>query len=193
MCRRELLELAVNHPVVMRDRSLVRGVVVLEAKMGGRRCEYVNGLASGKASELWNVVLNNEAAARLQVCCGIAKRLNLLILCDQIGDGVAKKVDEAQGSVDLRCREVADRYIDVRRVVLCTQLRNHRCGELDSLHPNAPVAKGDGDAAGANAEFKSGPCPSQIGKELDGWLNYPRLEELWPQKVKPLSNPLVEV
>jgi hypothetical protein len=46
--------------------------------MGGGRCEYMNGLASGKASELWNAVLNNEAAARLQACCGIAKRLNLL-------------------------------------------------------------------------------------------------------------------
>jgi len=97
----------------------------------------------------------------------------------------------------------ADRYIDVRRVVLCTQLRNDRCGELNSLHPNAPVAKGDGDAGcqcriqvqrhDALRGTRSGPCPSQIGKELDGWLNYPRLEELWPQKVKPLSNPLVEV
>jgi hypothetical protein len=48
----------------------------------------------------------------------ITKSLDLLILNDQICDGVAQQVDEAKRSVDLRCREVTDGDVDVRRVVL---------------------------------------------------------------------------
>ena len=56
MCRRELLELAIDHPVVMGHSSLIRGVVVLEAETGRRRDKDMNRLARGQASELWNVV-----------------------------------------------------------------------------------------------------------------------------------------
>lgn len=73
MCRRELLELAIDHPVVVGHSSLIRGVVVLEAETGRRRDKDMNRLARGQASELWNVVLNNKQSAKLQVCRGITK------------------------------------------------------------------------------------------------------------------------
>jgi hypothetical protein len=33
----------------------------------------------------------------------------------------------------------------------------------------------------------------EVGKDLNGWLNYGGFEELWPKQVIPLSNPFVEV
>jgi hypothetical protein len=55
------------------------------------------------------------------------------------------------------------------------------------------LAEGDGDAAGSNAELKSGTCPGQIGKESNGWLDYRGLEQLRPECLVSLSYPIIEV
>jgi len=191
--RRKLLEFLPDHPVVMRHRDLVRDVVLLKAKMVRRRCEDMDGLARRKASELRHVVLDNESAAWLQVSRGVAKRLHLLILRGQIGDGIPQEIDEPKESVDLRRRKVADGHIDVRGLALCTQLGNHGRRQFDPGHLNATLAEGDGDAAGSNAELKSGTCPGQIGEESNGWLDYRGLEQLRPERLVSLSNPLIKV
>ncbi|HEY6684768.1 MAG TPA: hypothetical protein VI094_01030 [Propionibacteriaceae bacterium] len=55
------------------------------------------------------------------------------------------------------------------------------------------MAEGDGDAAGSNAELKSGTGPGQIGKESNGWLDDRGLEQLRPERLVSLGYPLIEV
>jgi hypothetical protein len=58
---------------------------------------------------------------------------------------------------------------------------------------NAPLAEGDGDAAGSNAELKRGICPGQIGEESNGWLDDGGLEQLRSEPLVSLSYPLTKV
>jgi hypothetical protein len=97
----------------MGHRDLGRDVVLLEGQMGGRRGEDVRGLAWREASQLGDVVLDDEAAAGLQVRRGVAEGLHLLVLGGQVRDRVAQQVDERERSARGCGREVAGGHGDV--------------------------------------------------------------------------------
>ena len=117
MGRGTSLELAVDHPEVVRDRYLARDVVLLEPNMGRRRREYVEGLARRETLKLGDVVLDDETAAGLQVCGDGPEALDLFILGGQVRDRVAQEVGECERSVHLGGREIANGHLDVRRTL----------------------------------------------------------------------------
>ena len=153
--------------------------------MGGRCCEDMDGLARRKASQLRQVVLDNESAAWRQVSRGAAKRLHLLILRGQVGDGISQEIDEPKKSVDLRRREVSDGHIDLGALALCTQLGNHGRRQFDPGHPNPPVAEGDG--------LKSGTCPARSARKATVGSTTAGSNRLRPERLASLSHPLIKV
>jgi len=62
-CRREGLEVTIDHPVTVRGRELRRDVVVLEAKMRRGHGERMDRLAGQQTLELRGVDLDDEAAS----------------------------------------------------------------------------------------------------------------------------------
>ena len=123
--RGERLEPAVDHPVVMRHRDLRRDVVLLVAEVSGRRREDVRRLARRETPELGDVVLDDEAAAGLQVRGGVAEGLDLFVLGGQVRDRVAQQVDERERSARPGGREVADGDVDVGAARLRAEFRHH--------------------------------------------------------------------
>ena len=62
------------------------------------------------------------------------------------------------------------------------------------MEANAASAEGEGDATGADAEFKGRATTSrQVGEEVHCRINDVRLEQLGPQRPVALGDPFIEV
>src|SRR5262249_452709 len=77
--------------------------------------------------------------------------------------------------------EVADRHRDPIAAGLRAKSRDHRFGEIDSVHRHAALREGEGDSPGTDAELERGPVAGEIGEEGDdgpgvGGAEQPSLE-----------------
>ena len=100
----------------------------------------------GLTSKGWNVSpggsrcsrgtsdLDDEAAARLEMRCGVLEAGDLLVLRRQVHDRVGDEVGDRERGLDGRRGEVADRDADPLRTGLRTQSRHHRLGQIDPVH-----------------------------------------------------------
>lgn len=176
MRRRERRESVLDHPKVMRDRDLLRKVVVLETDVRWRRDEQVDGLAGRETLKRGDVVLDDETAAGLQVRSDVAETFDLLVLGGQVRDRVAQKVCERERSVHLSRREIADRDADVGCSLLLLQLGDHGGRELDPVHGNSPPAERQRDASRTDAELEGRAASCQVGEEVDGRVDHRRIE-----------------
>src|ERR1019366_9564721 len=111
-----------------------------------------------------NVVLDNERAARLQMCSDIGKAGNLFLLTGQVGDRVAHEVDEPEGLVDGETGEIAGGDDDGVRDRFGTQPFDHCWRDLDTIYICSSFAEWQSDTARADAHFYDGATPDQLGE-----------------------------
>src|SRR3954466_12488343 len=97
----------------MRNQTLSGNAVLVTPHVCRFRRKELEGLAGRKPPQTWYEHLDDEAAARLEMGCGILKAGDLLVLRRQVHDRVRDEVNDRERAVDRRCREVADRDADL--------------------------------------------------------------------------------
>ena len=147
-------------------------------------------LAGREPLQLGHVVLDDEAAARLQVPSRVAEALDLFVLSRQVRDRVAQQVDEAE-PLGHRGREVADGHADVGGAA-APGAAHHRRGQLDPVHPDAPPAQRHAMRPVPMPSSSAGPAPaSRRGSPRPARSR--GIEQLGPQRLVALGDPRVEV
>src|SRR3954447_1937805 len=135
----------------------------------------MSGLARRKELQGWDVVLDHERAARLQMRCGVEKGLDLLVLGSQVRDRVADEVDERERLIHDSGRIVPDGHVDAGAAGPGTKLLDHRLRLVDAVDPNSAPTQRQGDATGANAEFEGRTGPGKLGEEVHCWVQHRRI------------------
>ena len=92
---------------------MVRDVVLIDTPMVLAPGEDVQRLTRWQPLKLRNHDLDDEVAARAQMCTGVTEARDLSVLRRQVHDRVADEVHELEGSIDLRRREITDRDREV--------------------------------------------------------------------------------
>lgn len=118
----ERLEATVDEPPVPGDLDLVGEIVLAHADVGGGRREDVGVLTGRDATQLGDVVLDDERAARLEVPGGIAEARNLFVLARQVRDRVAQEIHDAERPLHGGRRKVAKGDADALRTRLRLKL-----------------------------------------------------------------------
>src|SRR5436190_20846967 len=177
----------------MRERDLRRDVVLLETEMRWGHRERVDGLTGRDASELRDVDLDRETAAWFQMGGDVAEARNLFVLRGQVRDRVANEVGERERPGHSGGREVADGHVDFVRARLPLQLRNHGRRQLDPVNANTPPAERQRYAPGTHAELERVTRSCQLGEEIHRRVDDRGLEQVRPEVLVLLRNPLVEV
>ncbi len=136
--------------------------------------------------------LENEAAAGLEVVGDVAEAGDLLVLRREVHDRVADEIGEGESPIDLRRREVADRHADPVGAGLRAKPRDHRLGDVDSVHRNAASGERKRDSAGANPELERRSVAGDLGEEVHGRVQGLGVEQVGSGLVVPLRDPLVE-
>jgi hypothetical protein len=106
---------------------------------------------------------------------------------------VLRQVGEPERPADPGGGEVADGHGDVLAARLGPELGDHGRRQVDAVHPHAPAAERDGDAAGADAQLERGASCSPLGQELDRGIDDRRVEQLRPPGLAGAGDRFVEV
>ena len=107
--------------------------------MRRRDGERLERFAWRKALEPRNEHLDDEAAVRLQVRCGILEAGHLLVLRRQVHDRVRDEVDQGEPILDGNRGEVADGNANLPGARLTAEPRDHCVGQFDPVHLHTPL------------------------------------------------------
>ena len=142
----------------MRDQSLLHHVELVDADVVGADVERNEGLADWQPPQRRHRHLDDEVTAPVEVCGRVAEALHLLVLGQQVRDGVVHEVDERERAVDPGRRHVADRHGHTVRTGFGPQAIDHRPGELEA---------GDVDARARLSGRATRPVPTANSSGLD--------------------------
>jgi cysteine desulfurase len=98
--------------------------------------------------------LDDEDARRRQQRSDTPEQLRLVVFAEEIEDRVVGDQDRIEGSVGERIGHVAEDRLDPPLAVAFAQPGEHRCAGVDTDDPKAGGCHGDGEPAGADAEFE---------------------------------------
>ena len=155
--------------------------------------ERDDSLARHESLPRRNDDLDHEEAARFQMPRNIEEALDLRVLRRQVHDRVSHQVREGERAIHLRGREVANRHIDVGGTRLGAQLFDHRRRQLDAVNSDASATQRQGEATSADTKFEGAPIASQVSKEAHRGFDDLRIEEVRPQDLVVLRDPVIEV
>lgn len=163
---------------VVRDQTVRRGVVLVDAPAVAVSTKYDVALARRQTPEVRNANLDNETAAWLEVDCRIREASDLLLLRDEVSDGVENEVDKPERAVDARAGHVADRHLEVATPRLLTQLLDHGLRQLDSTNLDAAGRQRERNSSGAYCKLESPALACELSEHLDRRLNCGQIEHL---------------
>src|SRR5450759_4613669 len=155
--------------------------------------ERLERLAGWQPLERRNAYLDHEAAAALEVGRDVLEAGDLLVLGCQIVDRIEDEIGERERPLDPGRGEVADCYVDLLGTRLCPQPRQHRRGELDSVHADTTARERQRDPAGADSEFERGAVAGQLRQEVDYGIDDRGLGHVGEQLVVSLCNGFAKV
>jgi len=164
------------HPV-MRRRDLRDEVVVrVDAEVIGLEAEDARPVALRDALQLRHDHIDDEATAGREMRSCVLEHRDLFLLRRDVHERVPHEIDERELTGDAGRRHVADRHRDRVGTGLGAQLLDHVRGELDAVHLDAARDERERDASGADGELEHGTAGREVGEELDGRTEDPRIE-----------------
>ena len=177
----------------MRDQALSSDVVLVEPEVRRAHVEGLERLPGRKPLQPRYEDLDDEAAARLEMRCGVLEAGDLLVLRRQVHDRVGDEIGDRERGFDRRRGEVADRHADPLRAGLRTQSRHHRLGQIDPVHRYAALRERQRDPSRADAELERGTAAGEIRQEGDHGIDDGRIGLVRVPLVEALCHTLAEV
>jgi hypothetical protein len=95
---------------------------------------------------------------------------DLVVLGEQIADGVVDEVDQPVGASGRDAGHVAHGHLEVVAVRLLAHPVNHVLRQLDAVHAHARLHERQGDTTGTHGELQRVSLTGELGEERDGLL-----------------------
>ena len=128
---------------------------------------HVDELVVGSRGRGRHPALEHEHAILAQVPGGVLEAADLVVLGEQVADGVEHQVDEPIGAPGADPGHVAHGHLHLVAAWLLAHPVNHVLGQLDAVdaHPGCPQRHGD--ASGAHRQLQHLPSTGQPGEKGD--------------------------
>jgi hypothetical protein len=130
----------------------------------------VDELVAGPGRGDRYAAFEGENAVGGQVAGGVLEAADLVVLAEQVPDGVVDEVDEPVGASGGGAGHVADGDLHGVASWLLAQPVDHSLGLLDAVHADAGFPERQGDPPGAHGELQRVPPAGEPGEERDGLL-----------------------
>lgn len=99
--------------------------------------------------------------------CGISEALDLLVLREQVRDGVVDEIDQGELARDGGRGHVPDADRESVLVDFAPQDRCHVLGQLDAHYWHASFPERDAHASGSDGEFQCPAVSGEFGEEVE--------------------------
>ena len=111
--------------------------------------------------------LDDEDAVVGQVLGHVVEAADLVVLGEQVEEGVEHDVDQPVATGDGDRGEVTDGDIELVAAGLGPEAVDHRRRQVDAVDPYAGGGQGQADPPGANGQFEDRSVPGEVGEERD--------------------------
>src|SRR5262249_19335153 len=126
----------------------------VEHVLAGRDVGGVDVLVARPRGGGWHAALDHERAAGVQVAGGVLEAADLVVLGEQVADGVVDEVDQPVAPPGGGPGHVAGCHLDGVAAGLFAHPVYHVRGQLDAVHAHARSGERQGDAAGTHRELQ---------------------------------------